>query len=141
MVLHDGDDHLVAGLEVTDAGESLRGEVERLGCIAHKHHFVGLGRPNEAGYMGTRAGNRLGRLDGEAVETPQGVGVHRLVEVALRVEHASRALLGGRRVEIDELGRVGKQGELGAERVLGDVGHLEAAGGGAHAPRDAQIRL
>ena len=91
--------------------------------------------------MGTRAGNRLGRLDGEAVETPQGVGVHRLVEVALRVEHASRALLGGRRVEIDELGRVGKQGELGAERVLGDVGHLEAAGGGAHAPRDAQIRL
>ena len=64
----------------------------------------------------------LGGLDRQAVQAAQGVGVHLLVEAALRVKHGGGALRGGGAVQKHQVGMVGKQREVALVGVLGDVG-------------------
>mgnify|MGYP000258390683 CR=1 FL=1 len=81
VVLHDGDGDLVTGLEHVGR-EALGNNVQRLARVAAEHHLVGAGatslvyRAQELGDLGAYACDGLGRLNGERVQTAQGIGVH-----------------------------------------------------------------
>ena len=63
MVLHDGDDDLVAGLEYRGR-KTLGDQVERLARVAGEDDFVGPGGADEVGNLLTDLGNGIGGLDG-----------------------------------------------------------------------------
>ena len=123
VVLHDGDDHVVAGLEHR-AAQRASHKVEGLAGVSRKDNLAaaGLARLVHGAQEGrnfvARLRDGLGRLDGETVEAAKRVGVHGLVEVALRVENNGRTLCGGGAVEKRETG-VGRE-----KRIVGLVGVL-----------------
>ena len=126
MVLHDGDDDLVARLE--DRGRKALGDqVERLARIAGEDDLVGLGSADEVGDLLADLRDGLGGLDGQRVQAAQGVCVHALIEVALGVEHAGRALRGGGTIEEGDLGVLLEQRELCLVGVGLDVDGRPAA--------------
>lgn len=103
VVLHDGDDDLVTGLEHRGC-KALGDQVERLARVAGEDDLVGLGGADEVGDLLADLRDGIGGLDGQRVQAAQGVGVHTLVEVALGVEHAGGALRGGGAIEEGDLG-------------------------------------
>ena len=111
MVLHDGDDDLVAGLQHRGR-EALGDQVERLAGVAGEDDFVGLGGADEVGDLLADLSDGIGGLDGQRVQAAQRVGVHTLVEIALGVEHAGGALRGGGAIEEGDLGMLLEQREL-----------------------------
>ena len=135
VVLHDGDDHVVAG---ADHGppERLRHEVERLARVAREDDLVALRLARVVHGADERGDVRPGivdggrRLDGEAIEAAQRVRVHGLVEASLGVKHRGGALRGGGAVEEGEAGVGGQKREVGLEGALGDGREL---GIGEHA--------
>ena len=123
MVLHDGDADLVA--LVQDGGaEGLSDEVERLAGVASEDDLRWVIGAHEGRDLGAGLVNGRRRVDGELVEAAERVGVHRLVEAALRVEHGRRTLRSGGAVEERELGVVREQGEVRLEGARLDVGHV-----------------
>ena len=128
VVLHDGDGDLVAGLE-HKRGEGLGHQVQRLARIAAEHDVVRLSppavvhRPDERGDLRTDLGDGLGRLDGERVQAAQRVGVHGLVERALRIEHAGGALGGGAAVQKRDIGLAREQREIRLIGIHVDIDH------------------
>ena len=128
VVLHDGDDDLVARLE--DRGSKALGDqVERLARVAGEDDLVGLGSADEVGNLLAHLRDGLGGLDGQRVQAAQGVGVHALVEVALGVEHAGGTLRGGCAIEEGDLGVLLEQRELRLVGVGLDVDGRPAARG------------
>ena len=123
MVLHDGDDHVVAGLEHR-AAQRASHKVEGLAGVSRKDNLAaaGLARlvhgAQEGRNLVARLRDGLGCLDGETVEAAQRVGVHGLVEVALRVKDNGRTLCGGGAVEKREV-RISRE-----KRVVALVGVL-----------------
>ena len=126
VVLHDGDDDLVAGLEHRRR-KALGDQVERLARVAGEDDFVGLGGADKVGDLLANLRDSLGGLDGQRVQATQGVGVHALVEVALGVEHTSGALRGGGAIEEGDLGMLLEQRELALVGVSLDVHGRPAA--------------
>ena len=120
MVLHDGDDDLVTGLEYRGC-KALGDQVERLARVAGEDDFVGLGGADEVGNLLADLGNGIGGLDGQRIQAAKRVGVHALVEIALGVEHASGALRGGGAIEEGDLGMLLEQRELALVGVGLDV--------------------
>ena len=152
-MLHDGYDDLVAGAQRAPAQcgarrvhrQAMRHQVEHLAGVAAKDHLVagaGLGghavRAVGAGHAQVRGDCRtglldgLGRLDREAVEPAQRVGVHGLVEAPLRVEHGGGALRGGGAVKKGQLWVSRKQGEVLLVGALVDVGCHVCLPSGSH---------
>ena len=128
VVLHDGDDDLVARFE--DRGRKALGDqVERLARVAGEDDLVGLGGADDVGDLLTHLCDGLGGLDGQRVQAAQGVGVHALVEVTLGVEHAGGALRGGRAIEEGDLGVLLEQRELRLVGIGLDVDGRPAARG------------
>ena len=63
MVLHDGDDDLVTGLEHRGC-KALGDQVERLARVAGEDDLVGLGSADEVGDLPADLRDGLGGLDG-----------------------------------------------------------------------------
>ena len=120
VVLHDGDDDLVARLQHRGC-KALGDQVERFARVAGEDDFVGLGSADEVGDLLADLGDGVGGLDRQRVQATQGVGVHALVEIALGVEHASGALCGGSAIEEGDLGMLLEQRELALVGVSLDV--------------------
>ena len=128
VVLHDGDDDLVARLE--DCGcKALGDQVERLARVAGEDDLVGLGSADEVGDLLAHLRDSLSGLDGQRVQAAQRVGVHALVEVALGVEHTGRTLRGGGTIEEGDLGVLLEQRELRLVGISLDVDGRPAARG------------
>ena len=128
VVLHDGDDDLVARLE--DRGRKALGDqVERLARVAGEDDLVGIGGADDVGDLLAHLRNGLGGLDGQRVQAAQRVGVHALVEVALGVEHTGGALRGGGAIEEGDFGVLLEQRELRLVGVGLDVDGRPAARG------------
>ena len=115
MVLHDGDDDLVARFEHCGR-KALSDQVERLARVAGEDDLVGLTGADNVSDLLAHLRDSLGGLDGQRVQAAQGVGVHALVEVALGIEHTGRALRGGGTIEKGDLGVLLEQREL---RLIG----------------------
>ena len=128
MVLHDGDDDLVAGLQHRGR-KALGDQVERLAGVAGEDDFVGLVGADEVGNLLAHLCDGISGLDGQRVQAAQRVGVHALVEVALGVEHASGALRGGGAIEEGDLGVLLEQRELRLVGISLDVYGRPTAGG------------
>ena len=126
VMLHDGDDDLVAGLQHRGR-KALGDQVERLAGVAGEDDLVGLGGADEVGDLLADLGDGVGGLDGQRVQATQRVGVHALVEVALGVEHAGGALCGGGAIEEGDLGVLLEQRELALVGVGLDVHGRPAA--------------
>ena len=120
VVLHDGDDDLVTRFEHCGR-KALGDQVERFARVAGEDDLVGVGGADEVGDLLAHLRDSLGGLDGQRVQAAQGVGVHALVEVALGVEHAGRALRGGGAIEEGDLGVLLEQRELALVGVGLDV--------------------
>ena len=126
MVLHDGDDDLVARLE--DRGRKALGDqVERLARVAGEDDLVGLGGADDVGDLLAHLRDGLGGLDGQRVQAAQRVCVHALVEIALGIEHAGGALRGGGTIEEGDLGVLLEQRELRLVGISLDVDGRPAA--------------
>ena len=67
VVLHDGDDDLVAGLQHRGR-KALGDQVERLTRVAGEDDLVGLGGADEVGDLMTHLRDGLGGLDGQRVQ-------------------------------------------------------------------------
>ena len=128
VVLHDGDDDLVTGLEYRGC-KALGDQVERLARVAGEDDFVGLGGADDIGDLLAHLRDGLGGLDGQRVQAAQGVGVHALVEIALGVEHAGGTLRGGGTIEEGDLGMLLEQRELCLVGVGLDIDGRPAARG------------
>ena len=125
MVLHDGDAHLVAGAEHRGRVR-MRHEVQRLGRVAAEHDVARVllaVEPDEARHVRARRVDGLGRLDRQLVQPAQRVGVHRLVEALLRLEHRLRALRRGGAVEKRQVGIARSSGK---SFLYGDVASADA---------------
>ena len=125
VVLHDGDDHVVTGAE-HGASQRASHEVQGLAGVPREDHLVAAGLAGlvhgakERGDLVARLRDGLGCLDREAIEAAQRVGVHGLVEAALRVENRSRALRGGGAVKKGQVGVSCKQREVCLVGILLD---------------------
>ena len=126
VMLHDGDDDLVAGLQHRGR-KALGDQVERLTGVAGEDDLVGLGGADEVGDLLADLGDGVGGLDGQRVQAAQRVGVHALVEVALGVEYAGGALRGSGAIEEGDLGVLLEQRELALVGVGLDVHGRPAA--------------
>ena len=126
MVLHDGDDHLVAWLQ-DRATQAVGHEVEGLGGVAGKDDLACLGfatliqGSDEGGDAGAGVVDGLSGRDGQAVETAQGIGVHGLVEALLGVQDELGTLRRGGRVQKRDVRVLRQQGEVLLVGVLLDV--------------------
>lgn len=76
MVLHDGDDDLVARLEHRGC-KALGNQVERLARVAGEDDLVGLGSADEVGDLLAHLRDSLGGLDGQRVQAAQGLAFMR----------------------------------------------------------------
>ena len=131
VVLHLGDEHLVAGADVA-AAPGVGDEVDGLGGVAGEDRAVGV-PAHERGDALARALEQLGGLPAElvhaAVDRAVGVGV----EAVHRLDHLARLLRARGGVEVDELMAVDlplQHREVGAqvdERALGDGAHQAAS--------------
>ena len=126
MVFHDGDGNLVAGLEHV-RGKALGHDVQGFARVAAEDDLVGAGATalvhgaDELGDLGADLRDGLGRLDGERVQAAQRVGVHRLIEALLRLEHADGTLSGGAAVQEGEFGVLSEQREVALEGIELDI--------------------
>ena len=126
VVRHDGDGNLVAGLEHV-RGKALGYDVQGFARVAAKDDLVGAGATalvhgaDELGDLGADLRDGLGRLDGERVQAAQRVGVHRLIEGLLRLEHAGGTLSGGAAVQEGEFGVLSEQREVALEGIEFDI--------------------
>lgn len=76
MVLHDGDDDLVARFE--DRGRKALGDqVERLARVAGEDDLVGLGGADEVGDLLADLRDGVGGIDGQRVQSAQGLAFMR----------------------------------------------------------------
>ena len=120
VVLHDGDDDLVARFEHCGC-KALGDQIERLARVAGEDDLVGLGSADAVSDLLAHLRDGVGGLDGQRVQAAQGVGVHALIEVTLGVEHAGGALRGGGAIEEGDLGVLLKQRELALVGVGLDI--------------------
>ena len=120
VVLHDGNDDLVTGLEHRGR-KALGDQVERLARVAGEDDLVGLGSADDVSDLLTHLRDGIGGLDGQRVQAAQRVGVHTLVEVAFGVKHAGGALRSGGAIEEGDLGVLLKQRELALVGVGLDI--------------------
>ena len=149
VVLHLGDEHLVAGAErepvavpaaatVGAVGEGVGDEVDRLGGVAGEDDLGGPG-PDEPrdGLAGRLVG--VGALLGELVGATVHGGVGALVEPTLGVEHLARLVRGRTRVEVDE--RVPPAHGARQDREVGpEAGQLLVGEGGGSQLRPRRSR-
>ncbi len=91
VMLHDGDAHLVAFVEVGHA-VGFCNQVQRLAGVAAEHDVACLRCIDEFRASFARLVDRGSGLNRKAIQASQGVRVHRLVEVTLGIEHARGAL-------------------------------------------------
>ena len=103
VVLHLGDDDLVAGLQrASSPRQDVRDQVQRLGGVLGEDDRVGVGCADERGHLEAGALVGSGRLLTQRVRRAVDVGVVLLVELGEGVEHLARLLRGVRTVEIDQ---------------------------------------
>ena len=101
MVLHPGDQDLVAGLERAPA-PALGDEVDRLGRAAGEDDLAGRRGVEEPGHPRAHAVVRHGGALAQVVHAPVDVGVLGGVEPGDRVDDAPGLLAGGGVVEVDQ---------------------------------------
>ena len=101
MVLHLGDHDGVARTEVGRTPRTGE-QVERLGGVLGEDDLVGGRRVDEAGDLGSGSFERLGGAHGEIVGTSMHVRVGGLVVLVHRVDDGLGLLRGVARVEIDQ---------------------------------------
>ena len=110
VVLHDGDDHFVAGLE-QQLGQAVGGQVQALAGVAGEDDLTGAFRVDELG--NGLAGGLIalrGPL-GQVVDAPEGVGVVVAVKLTHGVQNSVRLLGGGGVVQVDH-GVVAEEGKV-----------------------------
>ena len=101
MVLHVGDDHFIARMNLR-AAVGLRDEVDALRGAAHEDDFGWARGVDEFLHGRARRFVFLGRLFGKMVDGAVNIGVGALVIPGNRVDHGARLLRRGSVVEIDE---------------------------------------
>ena len=101
MVLHAGDDDLVAGPDVL-AAVGLGDEVDGLGGAAHVDELVVLGGVDEAADLAAGGLVVVGGVLAQGVDAAMDVGILGRVVVDQRVNNALGLLAGGRVVQVDE---------------------------------------
>ncbi len=99
VVLHLGDDDLVAGLE--RMGEGVRHQAQAVGGPAREDDLLAMTRADELLHAVARQLVQLGRLLAERVDRPMDVGVAALVVAHHGLDDLPRLLAGGRGVEVD----------------------------------------
>lgn len=98
MVLHDGEDYLVAVAE--GLAEACRHEVDGLSGAAGEDYLGGLAGVDIAAYLLAGLLLMVGGLLGEGVDPAVNVGLRRAVQVCYLVDHTVRGLRGGGVVEV-----------------------------------------
>ena len=100
VVLHDGDDDLVAGAE--SGSEGVRGKVQRLGGVGEGDDLLGTVRPDELGDTLTSTLECLGGLQTQPVHRPGDIGVVLAVVLGDGIDDHLGFLGGVGRVEIGQ---------------------------------------
>jgi hypothetical protein len=98
VMLHLGDDHLVAGLE----GQPCRDQIDGLGAAAREHDLLGTARIQEARERMAHGLVGLCRLVCERMQPAMHIGIGPAHGRAHGLDHDPGLLGGGRIVEIDQ---------------------------------------
>ena len=121
VVLHLGDEDLVAGLETLPKARCH--EVDGLGRTAYEYDLFAACRVDEALHRISRRLVGVGGLLAQAVYTTVNVGIELRVVARLTIEHALRLLAGGGVIEVHE--RLAVHGPAQDRKILAQPRHVE----------------
>ena len=101
VVLHHAEQHLITDLKVGVSPGACH-QIDGLGGIAGKHHFIRAGCPHKSGGRSTGSLESLGGAGTELMRPPVHIGVVTAVVAAQSVKHRPGLLAGSRVIEIDQ---------------------------------------
>ena len=102
VVLHDGDDDLIPGMDVVQR-IAVSNQIDAFGGVAGKDNFGIAAGVQELAYPLAGGLVTVSRLHAQFIQAAQGVGVGLLIKFFLCLQNAGRALRGGGAVQIGDV--------------------------------------
>ena len=102
---------------------ALGDQVDRLGGAAHEDDLALVGGVQEDAHLFARLLEAVGRAGAELIDPAMHIGVVGAVELGDTIDHRTRLLRAGARIQKDQLGMTGEDRELAPHRARIEPAH------------------